>query len=280
MTGANNIGVGPAALLNMTSGHENTGFGVQANNNNQDGIGNNAIGFEANFSNVSGNYNNAMGSFALIFNTGSNNVGVGSQSLYFNTSGSQNTAIGTASGQHVTTGSNNTFIGFAADTTSSSIVNSTAIGNGASVTQNNQMVFGNANITQTLLHGNVGIGTTSPTTGKLVIVDTTLAGSAALAGSVLDLAQTWNTTGTPTALKLTVTDTASNAASLLLQLKVATVSQFKVSKAGVGTFAGIVSAAGFNVGATAGIDATVTYVDTLLGAKTLTFSKGILVSQV
>ena len=35
----------------------------------------------------------------------------------------------------------------------------------------------------------------------------------------------------------------------------------------------------FHVGTDAGIDATVTYVDTLLGAKTLTFKKGILTSQ-
>ena len=42
---------------------------------------------------------------------------------------------------------------------------------------------------------------------------------------------------------------------------------------------GNMKAATYNVGATAGIDATVTYVDTLLGARTLTFSKGILTSQ-
>ncbi len=35
----------------------------------------------------------------------------------------------------------------------------------------------------------------------------------------------------------------------------------------------------YHVGSTAGIDATVTYVDTLLGAKTLTFNKGILTAQ-
>ena len=79
--------------------------------------------------------------------------------------------------------------------------------------------------------GNVGIGLTAPT-GKLHIVDTTLAGSGALAGSLLNLAQTWNTTGTPTAILLTVTNTASNAASLLMDLKVATVSQFSISLAG------------------------------------------------
>ena len=43
--------------------------------------------------------------------------------------------------------------------------------------------------------------------------------------------------------------------------------------------AGDIQAATYHVGAVAGIDATVTYVDTLLGAKTLVFKKGLLTSQ-
>ena len=80
--------------------------------------------------------------------------------------------------------------------------------------------------------GNVGIGTMAPG-ARLDILDTTLAGSGSLAGSVLNLAQTWNTTGTPTAVKLNVTNTASNAASLLMDLQVGGVSKFKVSNKGV-----------------------------------------------
>ncbi|MFA5932017.1 MAG: tail fiber domain-containing protein [Candidatus Paceibacterota bacterium] len=75
--------------------------------------------------------------------------------------------------------------------------------------------------------GNVGIGTTTPAS-KLDILDTTLAGSGSLAGSVLNLAQTWNTTGTPTAIKLNVTNTASNGASLFMDLQVGGVSKFSV----------------------------------------------------
>jgi hypothetical protein len=78
---------------------------------------------------------------------------------------------------------------------------------------------------------NVGIGTTTPT-AKLDILDTTLAGSGSLSGSALNIAQTWNTTGTPTAIKLNVTDTASNAASLLMDLRVGGVSRFSVDKDG------------------------------------------------
>jgi hypothetical protein len=60
-----------------------------------------------------------------------------------------------------------------------------------------------------------------------------LTGSAS--ASFMDLAGTWNTSGTPTAIKLNITDTASNAASLLMDLGTgggSFVSRFSVSKAG------------------------------------------------
>lgn len=57
----------------------------------------------------------------------------------------------------------------------------------------------------------------------------------------LDIAQTWNTTGTPTAIKMNVTDTASNANSLLMDLGTGGgtfASKFSVAKSGFITFAG------------------------------------------
>lgn len=56
------------------------------------------------------------------------------------------------------------------------------------------------------------------------------------ASSIIDLAGTWNTTGTPTAIKLNVTDTASDAASRLMDLQVGGSSKFYVDKMG-GVFA-------------------------------------------
>lgn len=53
------------------------------------------------------------------------------------------------------------------------------------------------------------------------------------ATSLLDMAATWNTTGTPTAIKLNVTNTASNAASLLIDLQVGGTSAFKVGRDGM-----------------------------------------------
>jgi len=52
------------------------------------------------------------------------------------------------------------------------------------------------------------------------------------ASSMIDLAGTWNTTGTPTLIKANVTDTASNAASLLMDLQVGGTSKFSVTKSG------------------------------------------------
>lgn len=87
-----------------------------------------------------------------------------------------------------------------------------------------------------------GTGDTYSAPRALALTPETLTGSAATSG--LSVTQTWNTTGTPTALKLDVTDTASNASSLLMDLRVGGVSQFSVSKAGAGIFSTAVEAGG------------------------------------
>lgn len=51
--------------------------------------------------------------------------------------------------------------------------------------------------------------------------------------SVLDLTGTWNTSGTPSAIKLDITDTASNSSSLLMDLKIGGTTKFRVEKTGV-----------------------------------------------
>ena len=52
------------------------------------------------------------------------------------------------------------------------------------------------------------------------------------AQSLVNLSQTWNTTGTPTAIFANITDTASNASSLLMDLRTGGVSRFNVQKNG------------------------------------------------
>jgi hypothetical protein len=87
---------------------------------------------------------------------------------------------------------------------------------------------------------NFGIGNNSPSARLDVTAganDEAIASSGhsltgANAQSLMDLSGTWNTTGTPTLIKANVTDTASNAASLLLDLQVGGISKFSLDKTG------------------------------------------------
>jgi len=64
-------------------------------------------------------------------------------------------------------------------------------------------------------------------TGILASTGYSLTGSNAT--SMIDLAGTWNTSGTPTLIKANVTNTASNGSSLLIDLQVGGSSRFKVA---------------------------------------------------
>jgi hypothetical protein len=75
------------------------------------------------------------------------------------------------------------------------------------------------------------VSTASPVnTTSIAALGYSLTGSDA--SSLFDVSGTWNTTGTPTLLKANVTDTASNAASLLLDLQVGGTSRVAVTKGG------------------------------------------------
>lgn len=79
--------------------------------------------------------------------------------------------------------------------------------------------------------GFLDIAQSSANTKVLSVAGYSLTGSSAV--GMVDLSGTWNTSGSPTAIKLNITNTASGAASLLLDLQASTVSQFSVSKAGL-----------------------------------------------
>jgi hypothetical protein len=96
------------------------------------------------------------------------------------------------------------------------------------------------------ISGNTTIGTTTAA-GKftidpddnqvgLAITGTSL--TSANAQSLIDLAQTWNTTGNPTAIKLNITNTASGVGADLMELQLGGVSQFTVDKSGNTTMTG------------------------------------------
>ena len=77
----------------------------------------------------------------------------------------------------------------------------------------------------------IGVGQTdAPTFLAQTLAGQSLTGTQAT--SLVDLATTWNTLGTPTALKLNVANTLSNAASNLMDLQVGGVSKFTVNKSG------------------------------------------------
>lgn len=75
-----------------------------------------------------------------------------------------------------------------------------------------------------------GAGTRFLLFGSQPLSGGTISGNSS--ASFLDISGTWNTTGTPTGIKLNVTDTASNAASLLMDLRVGGVTQARITKAG------------------------------------------------
>ena len=183
MTGANNIGIGPGALLKDGAGSSNTATGYDALSGNITGGGNAATGWGTLIFNTSGNGNTAMGASSLAYVTGSYNTGVG---FY---AGTPTTVIETA------TGSANTFLGYV--TTygpQTNLNNATAVGAYAEVDASNAMVLGSiqgvngcggAEFPQ-CASVNVGIGTTAPTTTLQVAggdMSTTTAGSGLIAKS-------------------------------------------------------------------------------------------------
>ena len=91
------------------------------------------------------------------------------------------------------------------------------------------------------LRSAIGVGTTdAPTFLAQTLTGQSLTGTQAT--SLVDLSATWNTTGTPSAIKLNVTDTASNTASNLMDLQVGGASRLNVRKDGMlffGAFAAI-----------------------------------------
>lgn len=90
------------------------------------------------------------------------------------------------------------------------------------------------------ISGNTTIGTTTaagkftidPDDNQVGLAVTGTSLTSANAQSLIDLAQTWNTTGNPTAIKLNITNTASGATADLMELQVGGTSQFTVDKSG------------------------------------------------
>ncbi|MDD5589920.1 MAG: hypothetical protein PHQ47_01965, partial [Candidatus Portnoybacteria bacterium] len=175
-TGNDNTAVGQEALLSNTEGIENVAMGVIAADRNTTGSANTVIGYKSFYWNTTGSYNTALGGRALYMNeTGSFNTAVGYQAGYgtYTNSYSNNTMLGYQSGYNLSTGSNNIFLGYQTATTTTTGSNNIVIGygiNAPSATASNTLNIGNLiyginidGLMTTVSTGNIGIGTTTPT---------------------------------------------------------------------------------------------------------------------
>ena len=169
-TGSSNTAVGFSALKSNTSGNDNSAIGFNSLLNNTTGTRNTAQGFEVLYSNTTGGYNVAIGYKSIYNNTsGTFNVANGYLSLYANTTGSNNVAVGYQAGRFITDGSTanttgdyNVFLGTDTKALADNDQNEIVIGYNATGLGSNSAVLGNDSITKTVLKGNVGIGTTAP----------------------------------------------------------------------------------------------------------------------
>jgi hypothetical protein len=193
---AGNFTTGSTATLSYESSY-NTFIGAYSGNSITKGRSNTALGSNALRNITTGGDNNAVGTGSLYLNTtGNSNATIGHNSLYNNSSGSRNAVIGASALNRSITGSDNVALGYSAgyyiadgvtyNTTSDDSVyigantrpladndqNEIVIGNDAIGVGSNSVVLGNDSISKTILKGNVGIGTTSPSE-RLHVYDTT-----------------------------------------------------------------------------------------------------------
>ena len=160
---SNNIGIGEGALQNNTTGYINAAIGRLALSSNTIGLANMALGQEALRNNVGGNYNVATGFSALRHTiNSSSNVGVGYQAGAYITGGSTANA----------TSHDSVYLGYNTMALADGDTNEIVIGASATGVGSNSVVLGNDSITKTILKGNVGIGTVTPS--HLLQVGTTL----------------------------------------------------------------------------------------------------------
>jgi hypothetical protein len=172
-TGDQNTAGGVNALFSNTNGDYNTASGVNTLLSNTTGSANTAGGVNALFSNTTGSFNLASGFNALALNTtGEQNTAGGVNALFSNTTGSFNLASGVNALAFNTTGNGNIALGFNAGSNLTTGNNNIAIGNPGVGGESGIIRLGTPGThTNTLLSGNVGIGTpSSPTRAKLEVV--------------------------------------------------------------------------------------------------------------
>jgi hypothetical protein len=246
-----NVGIGttaPAAKLDVAGDASINGATVGLGGGS---IGTNvAVGNRALWVNTTGGQNTALGKASLYSNTtGGNNTSVGTGSMQGNTTGSSNIALGTNAGNAITTGSNNVIIGSSTGSSIATLSNYILLADGSG---NERLRVDN--------NGNVGIGTTAPSsTLQISKTDTSTSGTA-LPG--LQITPTYNQTSIAAATDLLINRIQTAIGSglqRLLDAQVGGVSKFSVDNAGNVTAAGSINLGGavsVANGGTAGTGAT------------------------
>jgi hypothetical protein len=159
----NNTAVGDSCFRHTTTGEQNVGLGYTCADSNLTGSYNVYLGQGCAFARTQGDYNflggYRAGADAVL--AGSRNVGIGRAALLDHT-GDDVVAVGQEAGRGVTTAGSCVFVGALAGTQSGGqkidAVNATAIGAGAVTTKDDQVVIGNAAVTETVLRGAVSVG--------------------------------------------------------------------------------------------------------------------------
>lgn len=147
------LGINAGANDDESNNH-NVGIGPNALRQNSTGSNNTAIGNEAMIFNSTGFQNTAIGQKAMNFNTsGINNTAVGHKALRDNTTGANNTVLGVSAGENLV-GSGNVILGYYAG------YNSTGDNNvflgalaGYAETNNNRLYIENSTSSSPLIYG-------------------------------------------------------------------------------------------------------------------------------
>jgi len=198
--GENNIAIGGNALLANSTGNKNIAIGNSALWFNGIAVDNISIGHSSSANNIGGSFNTVLGTWAykafqnssdntaIGFNalgdlepipwalgmyTGNRLTAVGYEALFNNQDGIRNTGVGYKAGYENKSGSNNTAIGYGSGPTVTGLSNTGAFGSGAIPTASNQIVLGNASVTQVKTAGGVTVGDTGVTEAGTIKFDGT-----------------------------------------------------------------------------------------------------------